>query len=999
MQVLRVLGRLAMVTAALCLAACQDPEKLRPVSAIAAFDPVAVDFGQVPVGTWRSQLVRVRNIGYVPFSVEEVQLLGGDASYQLEPGEVRVGPGQESVVTLRFHPLEEGPINETLTLSTDADINPTQQLSVSGHGGPAGIVIEPSLLDFQAVELDSDRTIEVTVQNPSDLPLTLVLSGDDAWQFEPGERTVGPLATSRFGVRYHPALSGPVRAQLEARPCARCTAAIAPFLATAVPSAFSFDPSPVPFEPVPVHASTLSSTRATNVTWRPVELSAISTNEPSFTTTGPSPGLVVGPGESFPIEVGFSARHDGPSMARLSVDYLSDRQRSSQVALDASGGLPQLALAPLSLDFGTLPVGGKTFKVVRISNAGTSGDLLFKGVQATGDTGSFGVSEPSRGTQSYPWQPGSAWPNLVSPGVPIAPGLDYVDVKVYFQPARRGELAAQLVFGSDDRFHPERTVILTGRSYEVGPCVFKVLPEGLLDFGNVPAATAGSGAVLGFRFENAGLNPCAVKDIFLSNTGGGAFFMPGGSLAGGVVLRDDSFAAMIGFRPPSNGSFEGELSLTVNNPVDPVFHLPIRGTSTGTCLSASPNYLDFGAIRYDCQPQPLHTRVSNGCSRPLVVGSVEVGPGTSNQFTSEAPATPLTLPPGGVFEVKASYSRTVHGQHYSPLWIRAVGEPAPFLVPMIAETNHEGLQQETFVQGTDHQLDVLFVVSNTTTMSPYQSRLSADIPGWIQAAVQRGVDLRAGVTTTGLVPKDPSCPGGAMGGEAGRLFRVDGSNPRLVSSAWPTAAGLLQRNLEVGTCHNLVQGLETMRAALSPPLVDSADDPRTPLPDDGNLGLLRSTARLAVVFLADEDDHSGFDPQSYVTFLRTLKGPGMAHRTSAQAIVPTDPGCVTAGPPGPRFSSVAAGTGGEALSVCAPSYGALLGKLITRAAGPQADFLLAAVPSSTTEIVVTVDGVASPPGAWRFDAPTRSIVFAPGSVPLPGQTVRVQYRSVCPGTP
>ncbi len=85
----------------------------------------------------------------------------------------------------------------------------------------------------------------------------------------------------------------------------------------------------------------------------------------------------------------------------------------------------------------------------------------------------------------------------------------------------------------------------------------------------------------------------------------------------------------------------------------------------------------------------------------------------------------------------------------------------------------------------------------------------------------------------------------------------------------------------MGLCHNLVQGLETTRQALSSPLVDSQDDPRTPQSNDGNLGLLRPAARLAVVVLADEDDHSGFPTDSYIQFLQSIKGPGMSHRTPA----------------------------------------------------------------------------------------------------------------------
>ena len=81
---------------------------------------------------------------------------------------------------------------------------------------------------------------------------------------------------------------------------------------------------------------------------------------------------------------------------------------------------------------------------------------------------------------------------------------------------------------------------------------------GALDFGNVPA---GSGAVLGFRFENAGGAECAVKDIHLSDDAGGAFFMPGGAITGGSVARTRPSPPRWPSRPAPTGTYHGELEI------------------------------------------------------------------------------------------------------------------------------------------------------------------------------------------------------------------------------------------------------------------------------------------------------------------------------------------------------------------------------------------------------------------------------------------------------
>src|SRR5690606_28168513 len=142
------------------------------------------------------------------------------------------------------------------------------------------------------------------------------------------------------------------------------------------------------------------------------------------------------------------------------------------------------------------------------------------------------------------------------------------------------------------------------------------------------------------------------------------------------------------------------------------------------------------------------------------------------------------------------------GQHFTPLYVDVAGEPTAFLIPMLAETNHDDLADETFVQGEDNLLDVLFVVGNSTTMGRAQETLAAAIPGWVSAAHSAGLSLRAGVTSTALVPRRGVCRDSVAGGHAGRLVPVDGSRSR-ITDVVPT----LQQNVRLGACHDLVQGL------------------------------------------------------------------------------------------------------------------------------------------------------------------------------------------------
>jgi len=989
---------LALAVLAATGVACHEPDETRSVQATAVVDTDVLDFGEVPVGEWREKEVRIRNVGYVPFHALDALGLADNPSYvvELTEGGGRVMPGESHIVRVRFHPLREGTTEDTVRVTTDANQGAEARVRLQGLGTPTPINIYPPVLDYETLEVDSDRTLEATVTNPVDLPLTLVVGGDTPDPFTPDTITIPPFGTARVNTKYLPRALGNMGARLEVRSCEDCTPSVVELKGNSVANAFVFEPAPVPFDQIPVHERTESRTRARNITWRPVTIAKLDTSDRAFVPLSKPEGSTVAPGEELEVKMEFAARFSGPNVGDLTMHYASDKERRAQVILDARGGRPTLAVTPVSLDFGELPVGGKVEKVIRITNAGSNGNLSFTGVRATGASGQFNVDVPTRGTQRYTWS-GGTWPNLESGGLTIAPGNDALELKVYFEPKAEGNWSATLYVRSDDMFSPERAITVTGRARASGPCVYELLPQPALDFGNV---VPGRGAVLGFYFRNPGRAECAVKDIHISNDGGGAFTMPGGRLTGGVVLYDTAFSAMVSFRPPSEGSFTGELKMTVNNPSYPTVTLPLKGVSQASCLVATPGYVDFGPIRYDCAAQPRKTLISNRCSTPVTVSEVEIGNGTSRQFSLLTPLTsPRTLQPGEGFEVEVGYARNVHGQHYTPMYVRSDTEQHPFLIPLLAETNHEGIQVDRYTQGTDSQLDVLFVVSNTTTMNPYQERLKAAIPDWLTHAREQGVDVRVGVTSTGLVARGAQCGGGANGGEAGRLFPVDGSNPRVVSSNGANAANDIRENLTVGMCHNLVQGLETMRQALSAPLSEQTDDPRTPQANDGNAGFTRAAARMAVVVLADEDDNSGFAPDSYVQFLQTLKGTGMSHRSQLYALVPTDTRCTTAGGDADRFAAVARGTGGQAQSICAGDYRPLLNSIVQRAGEPQADFPLTADPSGTAEMSVRVQGQTVPNSQWTYDAGRKSIVFQQGAVPRPGQAVEVRYRSVCRAAP
>ncbi len=190
------------------------------------------------------------------------------------------------------------------------------------------------------------------------------------------------------------------------------------------------------------------------------------------------------------------------------------------------------------------------------------------------------------------------------------------------------------------------------------------------------------------------------------------------------------------------------------------------------------------------------------------------------------------------------------------------------------------------------------------------------------------------------------------------------------------------------------QPLEAARRALSSPLVDSADDPRTAQPDDGNLGFFRDAAALGLVIVTDGDDRTTADVAGYATFFKALKGAQQPDRLRVLAIAPgAADACATEEAfPSPRLVAFTEQTGGELYNVCNADYAPPLVRLAQSAAAPQTSFALSSHPDARG-VTVKVNGADA--SGWTYDPAANAIHFDPGSVPGPGAHIEASYTVQC----
>lgn len=988
-------GRTGLVIAVCAvLAACADRSPPRLADGRLAVFPGSLDFSQVALHASKDAQISLRNVGRGQLGLRRAWIEGQDGGIYAatfdDPTVRQVIPGGQTGMTVRFAPAVAGLAGANLVVETDSHEGRVFRLPLAGMGVDTRAIPDARTLDFGRIEVLTTKTLSLAFTNPSPLPtqVTVAPAGPDGDEFGSRDLSLAPGETQTVPVTFAPTRVGVAEASLAVTPCQGCAVETVTLSGEGLDRAIVAEPPVVDFGQVPIDRKALRYATLHNISTEPATVHAMALDpqgDPSFTAPAPALPVTLAPDERFTYEVDYSPGHMGDASSTAVFTLPSKRHPTLEVGLRAFGGAAELCVAPLINDFGRQPVGSKTAVRINVKNCGSSNapPLTVQSLTGTyGDLDQFSI------------KPGQL-PRTLASG-------EEMDLVAYYEPTRAGGATATFTL-ANSVYPGEVPLQLGGTADDHLPCQLAVTPVDGLDFGTVPP---GSGAVLGFKLMNKGSDLCPVKNIRLTDDGGGAFGMPGGEIDGVVMWPGDWFTFAVSYRAPdASGTLTGTLRIEQHDPAQPYLDEPLIGHTQDSCLVATPRYLDYGVARPDCPPDPREVSLSNACAEPVAIQDVRIGPGTTDgEFVlTGAPAAPLTLEPGATTTVAVDYLAQTLGMSLSPLFVAADGLERPLLVPLLGESYDRDTQIDSFVQQSNDKVDVLFVLGNSTSMVEEQPRIQAALPSFVDVALSRQVDLHVAVTTTGLVPVSDACPGGAQGGEAGRLFPVDHSLARILDQTTPDLATRLQENAEVGRCAtpfdpqnpgttSKPQGLEAMRRALSTPLVDHADDPRTPQAEDGNLGFLRYDAALAVVVVSDEDDHSPDDVATYVSFVKTLKGAGQPQRAAIYAIAPNDQACATASGNGLRYQQAAQASGGEWLSICSSDYAPLLQDIANRTFGPQTAFTLSAIPGGAGDITVSVDGQATT--AWTYDPAANAVIF--DTAPPPGSQIQIAYRKICP---
>lgn len=310
---------------------------------------------------------------------------------------------------------------------------------------------------------------------------------------------------------------------------------------------------------------------------------------------------------------------------------------------------------------------------------------------------------------------------------------------------------------------------------------------------------------------------------------------------------------------------------------------------------------------------------------------------------------------------------------------------------------------DTWTQSPNNQIDILWVIDNSTSMLGEQALLASGFEAFAEQLDGSAVDFHLGVITTAFENGDPA---------AGVLL---GSPPILDGDTPYVSAFAARATTEVSTvvAANKEKGLAAAAYALSPSMA---------LLGGPNEGFLRRDAQLLVVFVSDEEDCSDngiLDDQGpdacyelldrlpsvggFVTALWRAKGDRRDH-VQIGAIVGTEGSICPEVYPGGRYIEAAELTGGLVGDICRNDFRGMLEQLGLSAIGIRSSFQLSdAAQPNTIEVRVDDETVPEDPvDGWTYDPVTWFLHFHGNAVPARGAQITAVYRlqagAVAPGS-
>ena len=1009
--------------------------------------PGVVSFGAVPIDGFASQVVTFTHNGTSgTIQLGDASIVSESSDFDVEgPDEKTLKPGESTTVMVFYTPTDTVYDQGTLVIDHNLPNQDTLNIPIQTIQQAPNFQTIPSKMDFGNVSAGSSVERKLTVRNIGTAPVTVEDLGLDLQFGAPFEIVSEASKKPPFfmaidgeaevTLRFSPPIEGAdtvYNANLRFITDHPQTNNRVVFVTGTGKHAMLFiKPGVVDFGIVSIGASEVATVQLQNVGAESIDFSSVELidTDPSVSMLGvPVAPFKLQPLESLSVTLRFApdavVQPEEGILGQIhfsSSDYLWPER---DLTIYGRSAKPSIQVTPSDvLDLGIVGIGFQHQRRLEITNVGFV-PLTVESVALSDDTPADFVLS---GVPSLP--------------VLLAPaGTAQVEVSYINPGIEDGDIWGSLEIASDDPVSPLVKVDVHARHTILGACEPRLSPA-IINFGVV-----GPGAEVSriLHLFNDGSLPCtytAAQFYDCASSEGlcqpdedtSAVFTlgPNAPSIGATVYSGDNLAIPIVYKPnQSQGTDSGLTSLSLVDGamgLGEAFHYhPVAGgvppTLVGTVGTAGivvdPPSLDFGLTRVGCASQALTVNVNRLGAMPIQWSALDLAEcGDLFEWVD-----PLMLPVPVYEPVEAAVALNIRFvpsnagttsclAHLIP----DATEAGAASVSLSGQGTTETLWTDTFTQAPENLVDILFVVDNSGSMSDEQQSLAQGFEGFIEQSAVWNVKYQIGLVTT-----DVKYDGGTLVGPP-RFVTNNNNSPFLVNAIVGTDGSGDERGLLAAWLALQKDMVEDNELACNSVSQCPVLSPQSTCVDGGcggpNRGFLRPNAKLAIIWVSDEEDHSPGELSEYLSFFKSLKAPGQVR---GYAIV-GDPssetnvtgGCggwtpntgpftgpAQGGEPAPRYANMAKLLGGSWYSICdfgneAGSNPTLLEQIGADAFKPTQVFPLSQEPVQGT-VTVLVDGQPCTSG-WTYDDAQEALVFDPtgGCFPGPNANVEITYELIC----
>lgn len=710
-------------------------------------DPIFWDFNTVDVGNFGEKVIVINNTGCQALQVTTTVIVGSDPTQFAiisGGGPFTVATGLSHDILVRFTPSSGGGKSAVLQLTSNDPDESIKNVSLSGEGcSVQDVSINPTSWDYGTVDIGNvaDKTFVLSNVGCQTLSVTgvglgglhtdqfSIISGDGAFSLVQGE-------TRNIIVRFAPTSGGGKTATLQITSDDPDEPALEVQLSGGVCTGPDIGVSPTSWDFGQIqegqHTDKIFVISNTGCQLLDIsETTIIGPDAGNFTVVSGGGTFSVLQGETHNIVVRFVPISGGSKSATLQIVSSDPDEGTKEIVLTGTGcSRPDIALDPISWNYGQVDVGHSANKTFVISNMGCQ-DLIISGTAIVGtDASQFSIVS---GGGSFTIVTGGSHTLVVS-----------------FTPTGAGAKSASLIVHSNDPDEEEYIVPLTGGA--LSPDI--QLSATSHDFDGAPIGQAQHWLL---EISNSGDGDLIITDITTDRVD----FMISYPTFPQTVPAGEFVSVVVVFVPSVTGLITGELTIMSNDLDEPVLTVSLSGLGLVPDIVISETRHDFGGVAIGSVTEWILT-VSNTGTGDLIVENI-----VSDNTVFAVDVSSFTVPSGGNQLVSVTFAPVGEGLTSGQLTIvnndpdepvRSVLLSGEGLVPdieVVTSHNFDNVPVGNFARWT-------MTVSNMGTGALVISGIGSDHPDF--TIDQTSFTVMPGGSYDAIVTFAPS-QGGAISGQ------------------------------------------------------------------------------------------------------------------------------------------------------------------------------------------------------------------------------------------